>query len=478
MTKINNNYGEITYKIKKQSFIIPFEVTKEMLKKVNGKDYICYSKDVSFQIEKKNDFRNRSTSVAINLNFCTDDFSVPIYVEREIDTDNFWKKIRTKFDDYFVRLPNREDQLNYLENNTDPIVKFQIEQQKMMFDATRGRIQNMYTDDDVLLREYLKYNGFQTRMEGYFISSIFINKDLASSYEIDATDIKLTVEMIVQLDSIDILFREKILGWILGIEDAYKSWISRKLKDPIQVESNSEEELIKNWKTKNKQGEKEVERAIERGIFRESKDGFDYINKTVPIEDLFEELDFSELSELLSQFEKIDKATIDNLDELIKSKKLLDNIRKIRNLAAHGKTFIPDLMDPDYNANFLLDFSKKSSSFKKWMLYSGFKNNFIKQLFSEEISERMVQVVYGNPYRRGWVELNYLYHRFIQKIDPQRFQRYAEEFDALFSKFSTRESLYGLEEISNIQRIEDINSPYNVIYNEALMAKSLGQHDF
>jgi hypothetical protein len=88
-------------------------------------------------------------------------------------------------------------------------------------------------------------------------------------------------------------------------------------------------------------------------------------------------------------------------------------------------------MDPDYNANWDLefDFTDMRTKLKKWELYPICKKFWLKKKVDKEHIPQMIQTVYGNKFRKAWVVLNYLYFNLVKKLDKEAFKVF--EFQAL-----------------------------------------------
>lgn len=46
---------------------------------------------------------------------------------------------------------------------------------------------------------------------------------------------------------------------------------------------------------------------------------------------------------------------------------------------------------------------------------------------SDENIDQMMQTIFGNPYRKAWFELNFIYHRFISLFDPKRYEDFKDD---------------------------------------------------
>ena len=220
---------------------------------------------------------------------------------------------------------------------------------------------------------------------------------------------------------------------------------------------------------------------------------FDYVSlsEQVPIEDLMEQLDLSELPEFLKKLQEI--ATQHNLsspdlDAIYASVSMITDLSVLRNAAAHGKSLIIGLMDPDFNANWdlTIDNPKSRGKVEDWELYALMYDFWGKRSLDEdrETINRIIATIFGNPYRRSWSELHYLYHTVIRLIDPEKWRQFSIESDA-FLDYNEKEG--SLENLSNVDltslNLPDMGPttswplpgtpapPYREIANEAMFVK-------
>lgn len=197
--------------------------------------------------------------------------------------------------------------------------------------------------------------------------------------------------------------------WIVGIEDAAKSLISRlsSNRDGLVI-ANS---VIEDWKTKNPKGQKQFQRAKYAKMFRLASDNFDYIESdSIPIEDLMTQLDLSELPEFLKMWRSVAaksqvKVLSPALELLVHNSTVLRDLSELRNAAAHGRPLIPNWVDPDYNANWDLEFVnvEQGHDLDEWVLFRPLLNIWETRGLSEEAGKQALQTVFGNPYRRAWM---------------------------------------------------------------------------
>ena len=141
-------------------------------------------------------------------------------------------------------------------------------------------------------------------MLDYIVNGLFIEKTLGNFKKID-------VKHIVKIDDIDKVFREKMLRWILGIENSYKSLLSRLA---TQREGGDEiaTRVVRYWKNSTDDVKKgQYKRAQNRFKYLSYSDKFDYINSDIiPLEDLMDQMDLSTLESLLVKFDDFSKESI------------------------------------------------------------------------------------------------------------------------------------------------------------------------
>ena len=145
----------------------------------------------------------------------------------------------------------------------------------------------------------------------------------------------------------------------------------------------------------------------------------------MPLLDLMEQLELNELSELITIFYDVYSRKDSFPDILHKMKECLgffSDLCAIRNAAAHGRSILPTFMDPDYNGNWDLEFDKVEGrcSVEKWILYDLLKKKW-ERMGLGDYSKQIVNTLYGNPLRRAWIELNYIYFYIIREIEKMSF---------------------------------------------------------
>ena len=108
--------------------------------------------------------------------------------------------------------------------------------------------------------------------------------------------------------------------------------------------------MVKYWaNSTDKEKSSQYKRAKNRYKYLRHSDQFDYIgNEFIPIDDLMDQMDLSNLENLLTSFDNFSKAGIEKDGQKIKAifpwvrdivlhKEVLRDLRVIRNAAAHGR---------------------------------------------------------------------------------------------------------------------------------------------
>ena len=92
-------------------------------------------------------------------------------------------------------------------------------------------------------------------------------------------------------------------------------------------------------------------------------------------------------------------------------------------------------MDPDYNGNWDLEFDNVEGrcSVEKWILYDLLKRKWVRMELGD-YSRQIVNTLYGNPLRRAWIELNYIYFYIVREIEAMSFKLFVTEAEWFFSK--------------------------------------------
>lgn len=421
---------------------IPFEITKDMIKYLDDKELVEYSVNVNFELKKGVFLRDKNIREAINLRF---DKNNLITVERK-QSIPYLEQVKEKFSDFNVEIPDLQKLKNeFLSTNdfkelllNDNISQAEID--KILSGLSKRNELLFKTDDDVLY-EYLKREGFHPYMLEYFGNGLFLNKNVLNTLVPTAAPKKLTVSDIVLIDKIDKIFREKILKWILGIENAYKSLLSRISTNETGGDIIAGN-VVKYWaNSTDKEKSSQYKRAKNRYKYLRYSDQFDYIgNEFIPLDDLMDQMDLSSLGDLLTSFDNFSKAGIEKdgqkiipifpwVRDIVLHKEVLRDLRVIRNAAAHGRPIIHRMTDPDFNPNWDMEFDNPTGRTKieKWDLFQAFQEYNLRTGATEKLSLKGMQLIYGNPYRKAWFELNFIYHRFISLFDSRRYQDFCVE---------------------------------------------------
>ncbi|MGF3076213.1 Abi family protein [Facklamia sp. P12955] len=450
--EIFNNYGIISTKsFNKNGFEeeFPFRITSEMLIQENNEEYFCFYKNVSFILENKDGVRRQGRILELtNLKGKGE----KIKKKRNIDSNKYVDKAINKMN-------------------------------KFNFDTTCFNEKN-----DNEKYEILKEYNIQPRMLNYLVNGIFLDKYILKSrlkgIDIAIDELKLNIQLIPAVDSVDKKFRLYLMEWILQFENAIKSYISR-----ISSDKNAEE-IVNNtfikWKDKNKNNL--FEKARKERLFRKDSDEFDYVNnKYAPIEDFMDQLDLSELRQFVQYwYEESKTAKIKfcsyQLELIFKSLKFFDDLSVLRNAAAHGRSILIGFMDVDYNANWDLEFDSVNdrTKIKEWELYEILEKYWIKQGVDTDVIPNIIQTIYGNKFRKAWVVLNYLYMKLISQLDSQAFKIfYAQANNFLLYPLNMQELYEEMKDVNilnlklchmgstTFENITSIPAPYKEISNEA-----------
>lgn len=441
IVSLNNNYGLIdtdAYKVENEW--IPFKIDNSMLVEKDGKQYIKYTKEVEFTLSQCQGIRNRDIKEATSVRFIGNEWK---YQERSVEK-NMVQKIRNRLGEYNFFYPNLDDK------------KF---------------------------ANWLKDNNFQLRMLEYLSPGIFTSKELLKlncTEQIDFDDYKVQfkIGLLFVIDRIDIEFRKKILSWIISIENAYKTYFTM-----IGITDDGQDigaEVISQWYSKKPKVSKLIKRARSKQLYRVTSDEFDYLtsDNAVPLFDFMEQLELNELSELITIFYDVYVSKGDVPKILGKMKEcigFISDLCALRNAAAHGRSILPMFMDPDYNGNWDLEFDniENRTNVEKWLLFNLLKTKWEAMGLGEH-SKQIINTLYGNPVRKAWIELNYLYFYIIQKVEERSFELFVNEAQWFLSK---EQDLH--QQIKNVNllnlRLSDMGNttlhisppPYDEIANEA-----------
>ncbi len=452
--ELYNNYGSINSDSFKQGEeTIPFEIARDMIVEKDGAELIRYTREVTFDLHRSDNVRDKQIREAVNVEFTGSEW----LFKKRTPKKSYEETVAALFEKYCFANP--------------------------------------CPDNFPALRRYLNEIGFRPRMLEYLMAQgIFLTRDhykvLCNMPDSMLNDLRFDPRLLIAIDKIDQRFSSLVVKWVVTLELAYKDFICLTL---TETDSGISHELCDYWKNKNVKGKRQFERARAKRRFRQYSELFDYVSlsEQVPIEDLMEQLDLSELPEFLKKLQEI--ATQHNLsspdlDAIYASVSMITDLSVLRNAAAHGKSLIIGLMDPDFNANWdlTIDNPKSRGKVEDWELYALMYDFWGKRSLDEdrETINRIIATIFGNPYRRSWSELHYLYHTVIRLIDPEKWRQFSIESDA-FLDYNEKEG--SLENLSNVDltslNLPDMGPttswplpgtpapPYREIANEAMFVK-------
>ena len=206
---IHRNYGFIsTDSFGQKGEEIPFEISLDMIKIVNGKEQIEYSEEVSFDLRKGVLLRDKNIREAYNLKFNEKN----LILKERITSKPYLQQIREKFTLFNIDIPDSELAKKELADSTAIIQELkeqgtsEEELQDIVESLNRSNEAIFKTDDDVLY-EYLKFKGFQPNMLEYLINGLFLDKN------IDTTDEEIPGQL--KLDKSIFIFKFLFLSSIL-----------------------------------------------------------------------------------------------------------------------------------------------------------------------------------------------------------------------------------------------------------------------
>ena len=93
--KLFRNYGYIsTDSFGQEGEELPFQFTPEMIKEIDGIEYIEYSKEVEFNIKKGVNLRDKKIREAGDLKFD----SRNLILEKRVESKSYLEQVKEKFD--------------------------------------------------------------------------------------------------------------------------------------------------------------------------------------------------------------------------------------------------------------------------------------------------------------------------------------------------------------------------------------------
>ena len=304
---------------------------------------------------------------------------------------------------------------------------------------------------------------------------------------------QFSVEDIVNIDKIDRMLRAKILKWTLDLENAYKTLMSRIGAQEFGGNIIAEK-VVKYWAESTESlKQDQYKRATMRTKYLEYSDQYDYIkSQYISLDDLLDQLDVTSLESILSTFDTVLQGPVNLvrrdineylcIRDIVKFKEVLRDLRVIRNAAAHGRPILPLMMNPYSNPNWNLEIDNPTERTKitKWVLYDSLVryNKLVRE--PEELINQIMQPIFGNPYRKAWFELNFIYHRFIVLFDQNCYADFLADSQH-FLDYEHRESRNKEEKYLNpilldmgdtiSTEIKNIPPVYRHIANEAFLSK-------
>ena len=489
IVELYRNYGFIK---SSDGQIYPFSITKEMLEQSGDVEYIGYSKDVSFIVE--NTFlRTENISEAKEIHFD----GVVNYEVRQ-SPEPYLKRVRSTFACFNIFIPSKEcmDQYYLKENDQESLISnnltniFNINTREK--DLAKFYKEVLKTEDDSLY-EWLKLNGFQPYMLDYLVIGVFESrKTLKEKFGIEFENQKMySVKDIVLLNEIDKSFRSFLLKSILGIENTYKSLISR-----ISTQEDGGKEiankLVAYWETSTDSiKKKQFKRAIQKNKFLTYSNQYDYVQgePTVMIDDILDQIELSSLEGLLTKFDEFMLEPLQDggrffspwVHDIVEEKEFLRSLTSIRNAAAHDRPIIPLLFSNEQNPNNILELSMNSMNNKleEWKVYSIVLTVLQEEFQLKKIeSENYIFSLYNNIYRRAWFELNFIYNRFVCLFESELFKTFLENLEQVFSNKKYDEKDYKLVDIPDTKMSDATYSKsiYEILNMDRTLACKVAMH--
>lgn len=483
------NYGFIK---SSDGQIYPFSITKEMLEQSDGVEYIVYSKDVNFIVEETF-LRAEDILEAKEIHF---DGMVNYEVRQS--PEPYLKRVRSTFSCFNISIPSKErmDE-DYLKNNNPRSLisndfrgMFNLNSMEKILSEFHEEI--LKTEDDTLY-EWLKLNGFQPYMLDYLVIGVFESrKTLKEKFGIEFDkQIKHSVKDIVLLNEIDKSFRSFLLKSILGIENSYKSLISRI---STQEEGGKEiaNKLVAYWESSTDRiKENQLKRATQKNKFLTYSNQYDYVRgeSVVMIDDILDQIELSSLEGLLKKFDDFMLQTLKDggrffspwVHDIVEEKEFLRSLTSIRNAAAHDRPIIPLLFSNEQNPNNILELSMNSMNHKleEWKVY-----NIVLKFLQEEFqlqkveSEQYIFSLYNNIYRRAWFELNFIYNRFVGLFESELYNKFLENLEQVFSNKKYDEKDYKLVDIPDTKMSDATHSKsiYDILKMDYTLAVKVANH--
>lgn len=489
IVELYRNYGFIK---STDGQVYPFGITKEMLEQSGDVEYIKYSRDVSFIVEVS-DLRTEQILEATEVHF----EGVWNYKKRQ-SPKPYLERVRSTFADFNIKLPSKDRMKQYFLANNNPksISSNNFENifnlHNVDKEISEFHEEILKTEDDILY-EWLKIKGFQPYMLDYLILGVFESREsLKEKYGIEFEKQRIhTVEDIVLLNEIDKGFRSFLLNSILGIENAYKSLISRI---STQEEGGKEvaNKLVAYWESSTDNIKKnQFKRAIKRNKFLTYSNQYDYVKgqPSVMIDDILDQIELSSLEALLTKFDKFMLDTLQSgerffspwVHDIVEEKEILRNLTSIRNAAAHDRPIIPLLFSNEQNPNNILELSVNSANCKleKWREY-GIVLKILQEEFqlSKDEGEKYMFSLYNNIYRRAWFELNFIYYRFIGLFESELYTTYVNNLTDIFSNDKHDQKNYKLVDIPDTRMSSKTNlkSIYETLKIDCILAEKTADY--
>ena len=394
IVECHRNYGQIcTSSFKRRDEYVPFAVTPDLIEEEGGNSYFVCGENVEFTLARNDNVRDRQIKVAEGLS-STGGRTVRYERPRQ---KTYFEYIRDVLSDHLFALPCGS-------NPRD-------------------------------VGEYLKSIGFQPKMLEYLTcQGVFVARPLLEIFCPDILSmpekaLQFNPELLIVLDHVDDAFKSLIVEWVVGLEASFKAALFYMALDCGRQYCSK---LVNEWGASTCKHEKQVKRARAQRMFRLSSDQYDYVGDEhfAPLEDLLGLFDLSDLVEFIhrmrssytgAEASSAFTAIYDNVD-------MLADLRVLRNAAAHGRPLIPMFMDPDYNANWDLDFDNPTGRTNQagWTLYEPMRRYWEARGLSE-YADNIISTVFCNPVRRAWAELNYLYCHLMKDIDRMAYDRFMRE---------------------------------------------------